>query len=185
VTTTEPGGPARPSLAEVVGAFLWIGLVSFGGGRAAHFQEALVLRRAWFDHEGFLEALALAQVLPGPTIVNLSAILGYRLRGWGGAGVAVACVAAPGAVMILALASLYFGGLPAALSGPVGRGVSAASVGIATATVIRLRGGVRDLGGYAVAGLTFVLFGPLHWPIPWVLAACVPPAFVLAWRARA
>lgn len=176
--------PVRPSLAQVVRAFLWIGLVSFGGGRAAHFQDALVLRRSWLDHEAFLEALGLAQVLPGPTIVNLAAVLGYRLHGWRGAGVAVACVAAPGAAMILALAGLYLGGMPASVTGPAGRGVSAASVGIAAAAVIRLRGGIRGPGGYAVAGLAFVLFGPLHWPIHWVLAASVPPAFVLAWRAR-
>jgi chromate transporter len=183
----NPGGaaPVRPALAELVRAFLWVGLVSFGGGRAAYFQDALVLRRAWVDHEAFLEALGLAQVLPGPTLVNLAAILGYRLRGWRGAVAGVACVVAPGAVMILALAALYFGGMPAAVTGPAGRGVSAASVGIAAAAVIRLRGGVRDLGGYLVAGLAFVLFGLLHWPIHWVLAASLPPALALAWRAPA
>jgi chromate transporter len=182
VTGGRRGGPVHPSLAEVFRAFLWIGLVSFGGGRAAYFQDAFVLRRSWLDHEAFLEALGLAQILPGPTVVNLSAILGYRLRGWSGAAVGVACVVIPGAVMIVALAALYFGGTPAAVAGPVGRGVSAASVGIAVATVIRLRGGVRDAGGYLVAGLTFLLFGLLHWPIHWVLAACIPPAFVLGLR---
>jgi chromate transporter len=177
--------PGRPSLPEVLRAFLWIGLVSFGGGRAAYFQDALVLRRRWLTQDEFLEAVAIAQVLPGPTVGNLAGYLGYQLYGWAGAAGALACVTVPGGVLILALAALYFGGLPTALAVPVGRGVSAASAGIAVAAVIRLRGGVRGLSDYAVAGLTFVLFGPLHWPIHWALAVCLPVAFLLARRARA
>src|SRR4029077_14787077 len=90
----------------------------------------------------------------------------------------------PGGLAILALAWLYFRGMPASLTGPLGRGVSAASAGLAAAAFIRLRGGVRGFGGMAIAALVFGLFGPLHWPIHWVLLAAVPPAFFLALRAR-
>jgi chromate transporter len=182
-----PGGalPPRPALAEMLRAFLWIGLASFGGGRAAYFQEALVLRRRWFPVDEFLEALALSQVLPGPVVGNLAAILGYRLRGWAGAALAVACLTLPGAILILALGSLYFHGLPTALVGPVGRGVSAASVGIAVAATVKLRGGVREVPEYAIAALVFVAFGLLHWPIHWALAAGLPPALLLAWWRQA
>jgi chromate transporter len=175
---------ARPSLGRIFQAFLWIGCASFGGGRTTYFQDELVVRRGWFTNEEFLEAVALAQVLPGPTVGNLAANLGQRLGGSLGAIVAVLCLTVPGGLAILALAWLYFRGMPASLTGPLGRGVSAASAGLAAAAVIRLRGGVRGFGGTAIAALVFGLFGPLHWPIHWVLLAAVPPAFLLAWRAR-
>ena len=175
----------RPPLVAVMRAFLWIGFVSYGAGRTAYFQDELVVRRRWLSNAAFLEAVALAQVLPGPTVGNLAAYLGQQLGGWRGALVAVACLTVPGGLMIVALGWLYFGGLPAAIVGPIGQGVSAASVGLAIAAVLRLREGVRNVGGVAVAGLTFLLFGPLHWPIHWVLVASLPPAFALAWRARA
>ena len=174
-------GP-RPSLAEILRAFLWIGLISFGIGRVAYFQDELVRRRQWLTNAELLEAIALSHVLPGPSIGNLAAYLGQRLAGWRGALLAVGCLTVPGGAMILGLAWLYFRGMPPAVTGPIGRAVSAASVGVAVAAVVRLRGGVHGGGAYAIAGLTFLLFGPLHWPIHWVLLACLPPAFVLARR---
>jgi chromate transporter len=173
-----------PSLPEFVRAFAWIGAISFGGGRTAYFQDELVTRRRWLTSTEFLESVALSQMMPGPGIGNLSACLGQRLGGWRGALLAVACLTLPGGLMTLGVAWLYFRGLPATLTTAVGMGVSAASVGLALGSVLRLRSGIRDLGGYAIAGLTFLLFGPLHWPIHWVLLATLPPALVLAWRRR-
>jgi chromate transporter len=175
---------SRPSLVRILQAFLWIGCASFGGGRTTYFQDELVVRRRWITNEEFLEAVAIAQVLPGPTVGNLAAYLGQRLGGTLAAFLAVACLTVPGGLMILALAWLYFRGMPASVTGPLGRGVSAASAGLAVAAIIRLREGVRGFGGMAVAGLVFCLFGPLHWPIHWVLLATLPPACLLAWRAR-
>ena len=174
----------RPPFIRVVQAFLWIGCVSFGGGRTAYFQDELVVRRRWLTNEEFLEAVALAQVLPGPTIGNLAAHLGQRFGGALGAILAVSCLTIPGGLMILALGWLYFQGMPTTVTVPVGRGVSAASVGLAIASVLRLREGARGVGGVAIAALVFGLFGPLHWPIHWVLVASLPPAVGLAWRAR-
>lgn len=178
----QPPNTVRPPLGAVVKAFLVIGLTTFGGGRAAYFQDALVTRRGWLSDEEFLEAVAVSQVLPGPNIGNLSAYLGQRLRGALGALIAVLCLTVPGGLSILALAWLYFNGMPASVTGPLGSGVSAASAGIAAATVIRLRGGARGPDGFAVAGLTFLLFGVVGWPIHIVLLVCLPPSFALSWR---
>jgi len=180
----EPTAPVRPSLRELLRAFLTIGLTSFGGGRTAYFQDALVARRKWLTNDEFLEAVAVSQVLPGPNIGNLAAYLGQRLRGALGALLAVLCLTVPGGLAMLAVAWLYFNGMPASVTGPLGRGVSAASAGIAAAAVIRLRGAARGSDGLFIAALTFALFGPLGWPIHFVLLACLPPSFALAWRRR-
>ncbi|HEY5477695.1 MAG TPA: chromate transporter [Tepidiformaceae bacterium] len=173
--------PKQPTLFALFKAFLIIGVTSFGGGRAAYFQDALVTRRKWITDEEFLEAVAVSQVLPGPNIGNLSAYLGQRLRGWRGAVIAMLCLTVPGGLAIVAMAWLYFNGMPASITGPVGKGVAAAAAGLAAAAVVRLRGGTGGAGGWAVAGLTFVLFGPLGWPILLVLAVCLPPSFAVAW----
>ena len=88
----------------------------------------------------------------------------------------------PGAVAILALAWLYFSGMPASITEPIGKGVSAASAGLAAAAVWRLRGGAGNVAGYGITALAFVLFGPMGWSIFLVLLVCVPLSFVVAWR---
>jgi chromate transporter len=172
----------RPSFRETFREFLLIGLTSFGGGRSAYFQDAFVRKRKWVTQDEFLEAVAVSQILPGPNIGNLAAYLGQRLRGGMGAIVAVLCLTVPGAISILALAWLYFNGMPASVSEPIGRGVSAAAAGLSAAAVWRLRGGAGNLPGYAIVALTFVLFGLLHWSIFLVLPIVLPLSFVAARR---
>jgi chromate transporter len=174
----------RPPLPDFVRAFLLIGATSFGGGRSAYFQDALVTRRKWLTEAQFLEAVAVSQVLPGPNIGNLAAYLGARLHGRLGAFIAVLCLVLPGGLAILALGALYFEGLPASLTGPIGTGVGAAAAGLALAAAIRLRRGIEGASGYLVALATFLLFGPAGWPIHVVLALCLPPSLALAWRRR-
>lgn len=175
---------ARPSFMEATREFLLVGLTSFGGGRSAYFQDAFVTRRKWLTDEEFLEAVAVSQILPGPNIGNLAAYLGQRLRGAAGAVTAVLCLTVPGALAILALAWFYYHGMPASVSEPIAKGVSATAAGLAAASVWRLRNGAPHLAAYGVAGLTFLLFGPLGWSIFLVLALMVPLslAVVLAMR---
>jgi chromate transporter len=182
---TDVQAPARrPPLREFFREFLLIGATSFGGGRAAYFQDALVKRRRWLTDDEFLEAVAVSQVLPGPNIGNLAAYLGQRMWGGRGAVLAVLCLTVPGALSILALGWLYFNGMPASIAEPVGKGVAAAAAGLSAAAVWRLRGGASKPASYVVVGATFVLFGPLGWPIYIVLALMVPISAVIALRWR-
>jgi chromate transporter len=168
----------EPTLHGLFREFLLIGATSLGGGRSTYFQDAFVRRRKWITDEEFLEAVAVSQILPGPNIGNLAAYLGQRLGGALGAAIAVVCLTLPGAISILAVAWLYFNGMPASVTEPIGRGVSAAAVGLAAAAVWRLRGGAGNPLAYAVTAVTFILFGPLHWPILAVLGTCLPLSFL-------
>lgn len=179
-TTTEPA--ERPSLRDTFREFLLIGCTSFGGGRATYFQDALVRRRRWLSDEEFLEAVAVSQVLPGPNIGNLAAYLGQKLRGWQGALIAVLCLTVPGGAAITFLAWLYYNGMPASVTDPVSAGVGAGSAGLAAAAAWRLRRGAGSWAGICVAGLTFLLFGPLAWNVFLVLAICLPLSLLVAWR---
>jgi chromate transporter len=143
--------------------FTWTGILSIGGGRAAFFYEALVVRRRWLRTDEFVQDYTLAQLLPGPNVSNLAITLGHRLAGFPGAGWALLAVIVPGLAVLLTLATLYFGhGLaPTAVS--LLHGMSAAVVGLLLVTSIRLMRPVLVTARAVVITFgTFVAVGPLR-----------------------
>ncbi len=100
-------------LARVFGR---IGVLSFGGPAAqiALMHKELVERHRWLSEDGFLRALSLCMLLPGPEAMQLATYAGWRLRGPLGGLMAGLLFVLPGAAGILALAFgyAYFGQLP-------------------------------------------------------------------------
>src|SRR5919108_5567124 len=93
---------------EIATSFLQVGATAYGGPAImgvmqAEFQE----RRQWVTRPRFLEGLALVNVLPGATATQLGIFLGYARGGWWGGLLAGLCFAAPGFVVMLALAAAY------------------------------------------------------------------------------
>ena len=48
-------------------------------------HRVLVERRRWLTEQEFVDLLALGQLLPGPNVLNLTVMVGYRFAGWTGA----------------------------------------------------------------------------------------------------
>ncbi|HSB29638.1 MAG TPA: chromate transporter [Pyrinomonadaceae bacterium] len=98
-----------PTLGGIFLSFLKIGIVGFGGGLAviAQIRALVVKQRRWFTDHEFTEAFALAQSLPGTNAGNAATYVGYRLRGWRGAAVAMAGFILPSMLMMILLAILY------------------------------------------------------------------------------
>lgn len=90
-------------------SFLKIGLTGFGGGLAVltHIRQIVVQERRWLSEHDFIEALALGQSLPGTSAGNAVTYIGFRLRGWRGAGVSLGGFILPSMLMMIALAILY------------------------------------------------------------------------------
>ena len=90
-------------------SFLKIGLTGFGGGLAvlSNIRQIVVQERRWLSEHDFIEALALGQSLPGTSAGNAVTYIGFRLRGWRGAGVSLAGFILPSMIMMIALAILY------------------------------------------------------------------------------
>jgi chromate transporter len=146
----------RVGLGALLAAFGTIGLTSFGGARAAYFRHVLVVSRGWISDHQFLEALTVCQILPGPNVSNLTVCMGQRLRGHIGAFLAAIGVLLPGALMILALAILYFGhgNVPAVPA--IFKGVGAAAVGLSIATTWQVgRKGSEGLRDWLIIAITF------------------------------
>lgn len=73
--------------AEVLAAFLALGLTSFGGPVAhlGYFRREFVETRRWLDEAEFADLVALCQFLPGPASSQVGFGIGLRRAGWPGA----------------------------------------------------------------------------------------------------
>ncbi len=96
--------------------FARLGCTAFGGPPAhiALFEAELVRRRGWLDRTRFLDLLAIANLVPGPTSTELAIHLGFLRAGWAGLLVAGAAFILPSAVLVSVLAWAYvqWGRLP-------------------------------------------------------------------------
>lgn len=90
-------------------SFLKVGLTGFGGGLAviAQIRVLVVRKRRWLTEHEFAEAFAFAQSLPGTNAGNAVTYIGFRLRGWRGASVAMAGFILPSMLIMILLAILY------------------------------------------------------------------------------
>jgi chromate transporter len=98
---------AAPSLATIAIAFASISSTAFGGGQKASVRQQ-VLDRGWMDKERFMDGLEIAQVLPGPNILNLAIYCGQRVRGVPGAIAAFVGASLPPFAIVLVAGALYF-----------------------------------------------------------------------------
>ncbi len=101
-----PPQAAKPSVAEVFGAFLKLGLTSFGGPVAhlGYFREEFVNQRKWLSDRAYGDLVALCQFLPGPASSQVGFALGLLRAGWGGALAAFAAFTLPSALALILLA---------------------------------------------------------------------------------
>lgn len=177
--------PARVPLATIFSTFCLIGATSFGGGVVAYLREVLVPGRWWLDDEAFLASLEVGQTIPGLMAVNLSIIVGDRLRGMPGALVAFLGMTLPGTCVVMALGILYgeHGRNPAFTE--ILQGVAAAAVGLLLFVTLEIgRKAVRSLTDLALALVTCVSVGLFHVSLIAVLVV-VGPLAVWLYRPRA
>ena len=86
--------------------FARIGAFTFGGGWAmiSIIEREIVDKHHWLDKAEFLDLLAVAQSLPGILAVNISVVVGDKLRGLKGALAAAAGTIMPSFLIILLIA---------------------------------------------------------------------------------
>ena len=178
-------GPGSP--AELFFAFNRLALQGFGGVLAVA-QFELVERRRWLTKQEFLDTLSVAQVLPGPNVVNLALMFGDRHFGLRGAAAALTGLLLVPLVIVLALTVLYaqFAQWPMVAGALRGMGVVAAGLVIATALKLRSTLERNPMGMPLCLGfgaLTFVAVALLRWPLVGVIAGIGALAIACAWRA--
>lgn len=173
--SSTPGiAAAKPtSPTDLFVSFTVIALQGFGGVLAI-VQRELVEKKRWLTREEFVEDWAVAQVLPGPNVVNLALMIGGRNFGLKGALAALAGIIACPLVLCVSLAILYAGVADQPVMQGALRGMAAVTAGLIAATGLKLIGALgRNAMGQVVCGalaaLTFVAVGLLRWPLANVL----------------
>jgi len=167
-------------------AFTWLALQGFGGVVAV-VQRELVDKKRWLSREQFIEDWAVAQVLPGPNVVNLSLMIGDRYFGWRGGLVALAGMLTFPLLIVLLLAGLFAGVSEMPQVQGALRGMSAVAAGMITATGLKmlpaLKKNVIALPWcWSLAALTFVAIAWLRVPLIWVLTVLGGGSGIWAYR---
>lgn len=185
--TDADAAPNQPqSKTDLFLSFTWLALQGFGGVLAV-VQRELVEKKRWMTREQFVEDWAVAQIMPGPNVVNLSMMIGGRYFGLPGALAALAGMLAAPMVIVLLLAVLYGSVADSAVAQNALRGMGAVAAGLITATGIKLISALdRNAMGMgvciALAALTFVAIALLRWPLLWVLLGIGGVACVWAYQ---
>jgi chromate transporter len=166
-------------------SFTLLALQGFGGVLAV-VQRELVENKRWMSREEFLEEWAVAQIMPGPNVVNLGIMIGDRYFGVTGAMVALAGLLCAPSLLVLVLAVFYGYFADSAHVAGALRGMGAVASGLITATGIKLMPALRrhplGVGSCIVLGVaTFVGIVVLRWPLAWILGGIGGYACVATW----
>jgi chromate transporter len=162
--------------------FSRISLSSFGGA-IFWARRGLVERQRWLTDREFLEFLTLGQLLPGPNVLNLTVMVGYRFGGMTGAAAAVAGFLGWPCLVVVGMGLLYhqFGALQQVQRALAGMSIVAAA--LLFATVIKLAAVLpRRWWPWMFGILAFISVGVLRWPLLWVIGALAPVALFVAWK---
>ena len=95
---------------DLFALFTRVALFSWGGGPASlALMQREVVAAEWSTPEEFADAVALGNALPGPIAPQVSAYIGYKLTGLGGAVAAVIGTVLPTTLLMLVMVVYFFG----------------------------------------------------------------------------
>ena len=100
-----PDRPRPQSITDLFVSFTVLALQGFGGVLAV-VQRELVEKKRWMTNEEFIENWAVAQVMPGPNVINLALIIGGRYFGLKGALAALSGMLAAPLLIVLTLVKI-------------------------------------------------------------------------------
>ncbi|WP_395006241.1 chromate transporter [Undibacterium sp.] len=168
ITASQPR-----SLADLFWSFTILAMQGFGGV-VAIVQRELVDKKHWMTREEFVEEWAVAQVMPGPNVVNLAMIIGNRFFGLPGALSALAGMLCFPLILLLLVVLLYaqvaqHPGVAGAL-----RGMSAVAAGMIIAAGLRMLPVLKThplgiLFAASIACLSFIAIAIFRIPLAYVL----------------
>ena len=177
---------APTSNADLFFSFNWLALQGFGGVLAV-VQRELVEKKKWLTLEEFVEDWSVAQILPGPNVINLALMIGGKHFGWRGALSALAGLLLVPTILVLIITSAIAGVADSeAMQGAL-RGMGAVSAGLIMATGIKMLPTLKTnpmglVACIALATITFFAIAIWRLPLSWVLLTLGPLASLWAWR---
>jgi chromate transporter len=184
---SESNPNRTPTLAEISLVFLKLGTIAFGGPAVhiAMMEVEFVRRRKWISEAEFLDRLAAANLIPGPSSTELAIFIGRLKRGWLGLLIAGCCFIIPAAFIVALIARAYvrFGSLPQV--GAMLYGIKPVVVAIVLQALWKLvRTGVPTIALAMIAAVAVALSLLGISPILVVLMGGAMSAVVALWKGR-
>ena len=181
--------PAEPRKVRVSSwalflTFSRVSLSSFGGA-LFWARRGLVEQQRWLTEREFVDLLTLGQLLPGPNVLNLTVMVGYRFAGWTGAAASVLGYLGWPCLVVVGMGVLYqhYGALPQVQLALAG--MSKVAAGLLLATVVKLAMVLpRHWRPWLFGLIAFAGVGVMRWPLLWILGALAPCAVFAAWKER-
>ncbi|MFN3619975.1 chromate efflux transporter [Sphingorhabdus sp.] len=162
----------HPDFSQLLKVFARIGCLSFGGpaGQIALMHRELVEERRWVDEDQYLHALNFCHLLPGPEAQQLATWVGWRLHGIRGGIAAGLLFVMPGALVILALSTLYAFAANLDWFAALFVGIKAAVLSIVVQALIRIGGRALNTRFKKVVAIAaFIALFFLNLPFPFVV----------------
>ncbi|MCL1804536.1 MAG: chromate transporter [Clostridiales bacterium] len=155
--------------------FVRIGCLTFGGGYTVLplLQREVSDGKGWISQAEVIDYYAVGQCLPGMIGVNAAILIGYKVRGKGGAVAAALGFVMPSLLIILLIASLIqnFAGIRIVQSAFAGIRVAVCAL-IVNAILTMAKKGVVGLTTAVIAAATFIASALLRIsPVPLVILA--------------
>jgi len=167
--------PAYPSLTALFLSFLKLGATAFGGPAMVPFiGKMAVEQRKWLDGGSFRDGVALCQMIPGATAMQVSAYVGFKVRGVAGAAASFIGFGLPAFLLMVGLSAFYVRSqkLPSVVS--VFNGLQTIVVAIvANATLSFGRTSLKSLRDGMIAVIAAVMFVLKVSPILVILSAAL------------
>jgi chromate transporter len=178
--------PKPTSLSDLFWSMTRLALQGFGGVLAV-VQRVLVDEKRWLTNEEFIEDWAVAQVLPGPNVVNLALMIGDRYFGLRGGLAALAGILAFPLLVVLVIAALFASVADMPVAQGALKGMGAVSAGLIAAVGLRLVTALKEnvmsaSVCIALAAMTFIAIAIIRVPLAWVLLGLGAVATLWAYR---
>lgn len=150
-------------------------MTAFGGpSMVAYIRKMAVEKKRWLDAETFGDGVALCQMIPGATAMQVAAYVGLRTRGVIGASASFIGFGLPAFVSMMALAALYTRTHNLPIVGSAFSGLQAIIVAIiGNATLSFGKTTLKDWIAFAIAGMAAMLFGLSVNPVLAILLAAL------------
>jgi chromate transporter len=172
----------KPTLPTIFLVFSKLALMGFGGVMPFAYR-ALVEQQKWLTAQEFAHYLAVSQMLPGPSICNVSLMVGNRYAGVAGALAAISGLIIGPFFIVLGLGIVYqrFGELPL-FRHAIG-GMAAVASGLILATAAKMAMSLFAKADWhdrryrlkaALLVLAFIGLGLLQWKLLVVFCLLAP-----------
>jgi chromate transporter len=159
---------------RIAATFLHVGALAYGGLGAtiALMERELVERKSVLTRGEIADALTHTKLLPGSTVVQVVAYVGWRLGGWPGSALATTCFILPSTLLMLVLAHGYAEVVATPAAVAARRGVLAVVIALLLVTMAKLTAQViKTPFTRAIALAAFGVVALFPSASPWVVVS--------------